>query len=322
MEGKEKWGILYKGKIIPVSDSTIRWIRQDPTEVWGWFETELMVAWKNIFPLTERSKQLGYLPLKDEAWITTPNPWWRFLTDRPPVPSIPMTNSGPSATRSVMQNSEKILLEAEAMLTEAVISETKKLINFPVECLLMGSLHRVKMIQFAEPRFSGTVVVKATQGDLGIIMHSVTLIKGIWESRKEMLEVWRLRNTDVSSSLAHEDVVSTPSKMMNILIWNCRGAMKPQFRKTVMDLVEWHAPILMVITETRMSGARADEIIESLPFDGHAVADTIGFAGGIWLLWRSDLVNVDVLAATEQEIHALIREPCEGVPQHADKAHI
>ena len=83
--------------------------------------------------------------------------------------------------------------------------------------------------------------------------------------------------------------------------------MKPQFRKTVLDLVEWHSPFLMVITETRMSGARAVEMIESLPFDGSVVADTIGFAGGIWLLWKTDLVHVDVLAATEQEIHAIIR---------------
>ncbi|XP_030942467.1 uncharacterized protein LOC115967498 [Quercus lobata] len=74
-----------------------------------------------------------------------------------------------------------------------------------------------------------------------------------------------------------------------------------------MDLVDWHSPILMVITETRLSGARADEIIEALLFDGYAVANTIGFAGGIWMLWRSDLVHVDVLAATEQEIHAMIQ---------------
>lgn len=66
-----------------------------------------------------------------------------------------------------------------------------------------------------------------------------------------------------------------------------------------MDLVEWHTPILMVITETRLSGARAVEIIETLPFNGFVVADTIGFAGGIWLLWRTDLVQVDVLASTE-----------------------
>ena len=99
-----------------------------------------------------------------------------------------------------------------------------------------------------------------------------------------MLEEWMLRDTEGSASLSCVDVNSPFYTMMNILIWNCRGAMKPEFRKTVIDLVEWHSPILMVITETRMSGARVEEIIESLPFDRHAVSDTIGFVGGIWLL--------------------------------------
>lgn len=120
------------------------------------------------------------------------------------------------------------------------------------------------------------------------------------------MEAWRLRDTEDKSSLFHIDSATTPFKLMNILIWNCRGAMKPQFRKTVMDLVGWHRPLIMVITKTRMSGARADEIIETLPFDGAVVADTIRFVGGIWLLLRLDLVQVDVLASTEQEIHALI----------------
>lgn len=127
------------------------------------------------------------------------------------------------------------------------------------------------------------------------------------ESKGEMMEVWTLRDTEDKSSLFHIDSATTPFKLMNILIWNCRGAMKPQFRKTAMDLVGWHSPLIMVITETRMSGARADEIIGTLPFDGAVVADMIRFAGGIWLLLRSDLVQVDVLASTEQEIHALIR---------------
>ena len=90
-----------------------------------------------------------------------------------------------------------------------------------------------------------------------------------------------LRDTKDLSFLPCFDVNSTPYKMMNVLIWNCRGVMKPEFRKTVMDLVEWHSPILMVITETRMSGARAEEIIEALPFDRHAVSDTTRFDGGI-----------------------------------------
>ena len=87
---------------------------------------------------------------------------------------------------------------------------------------------------------------------------------------------------------------------MNILIWNCWGAMKPLFRKTVMDLVAWHSPIIMVITKTRLSGARAMAIIETLPFDGVEVTDTIGYARGIWLLWNSNAVHVDILATTEQ----------------------
>ena len=149
----------------------------------------------------------------------------------------------------------------------------------------MGNLHKVKMIQFAEPEMNGTILIKATQEEMRIIKHLVTLFRGIWESRKELLELWRLRDTKDSFSLSNFDVSSPSYKTMNILIWNCRGAMKPQFRKTVMDLVDWHSPILMVITETRMSGARVDEIIEALPFDGYAVADAIGFAGGIWMLW-------------------------------------
>ena len=85
MEGTNMWAIFYQGKVIPIGEETIKWIRQDPTEIWGWFDLELMIAWKNLFPLTEASKKLGYLPINDEAWALTPNPWWRFLSDRPAV---------------------------------------------------------------------------------------------------------------------------------------------------------------------------------------------------------------------------------------------
>ena len=85
MTTTKNWAFFYQGKVIPVGEETIKWIRQDPTEVWGWFDLELMIAWKNLFPLIEASKRLGYLPMKDEAWALTPNPWWRFLSDRPAV---------------------------------------------------------------------------------------------------------------------------------------------------------------------------------------------------------------------------------------------
>lgn len=63
-----------------------------------------------------------------------------------------------------------------------------------------------------------------------------------------------------------------------------------------MDLVEWCLPIFIVITEIRLSGARADEIIETLPFNGATVTNTIGFVGGIWLLWCILWNNLRMLA--------------------------
>ena len=43
--------------------------------------------------------------------------------------------------------------------------------------------------------------------------------------------------------------------------------MKPTFRKTVMDLVEWHQLVIFVIRETRINGPRMDEIIKRLLYD-------------------------------------------------------
>ena len=83
--------------------------------------------------------------------------------------------------------------------------------------------------------------------------------------------------------------------------------MKPKFKTTYMELVTWHHLVIFVVTETRMSGSKADAIIRSLPFDGAYSTETLGFAGGIWLFWRSDLVDVKVISATEQEVHALVR---------------
>ena len=59
--------------------------------------------------------------------------------------------------------------------------------------------------------------------------------------------------------------------------------------------------------ETRVGGDKAKEIIDRLPFDGAILAKTIGYAGGIWLLWNSDRVAIMQLASTEQEIHVEVK---------------
>ena len=71
----ERWAIFLKGKVIPNGDKTIEGKQRDPTDIMGWYEEEALVAWKNIFPLTEVSARLGYLPMEDKAWLKTPNPY-------------------------------------------------------------------------------------------------------------------------------------------------------------------------------------------------------------------------------------------------------
>nr|XP_023873887.1 uncharacterized protein LOC111986485 [Quercus suber] len=94
---------------------------------------------------------------------------------------------------------------------------------------------------------------------------------------------------------------------MNFIIWNSRGALKPSFQGHIRDLVQKHDPAILVVMETKLGGNRAKAITDRLPMDGAIHTDTIGYAGGLWLLWNSDIVEVELLAKTEQEIHAKVK---------------
>lgn len=110
--------------------------------------------------------------------------------------------------------------------TQPVITVRKILQDKVVECLMMVNLHRVKLLQFAEPKISVTILIRAKQEVMGIIKHSTTLIREKLEMRSKLMEAWRLRDTEDSSSLLHFYSSTNPFKIMNILIWNCKGAIQ------------------------------------------------------------------------------------------------
>ena len=94
---------------------------------------------------------------------------------------------------------------------------------------------------------------------------------------------------------------------MNVIIWNYKGALKPTFLGYVRELIRIHNPTILVLMETKVGGEQAKEITDRLPFDGVIHTDTIGYAGGLWMLWNSDKVEVKPLSSTEQEIHAMVK---------------
>ena len=57
MEDWKSWAINLKGKVIELSNSMVNMICRSPIEIMGWFDLDLMRAWKFIFPLTPTSLQ-------------------------------------------------------------------------------------------------------------------------------------------------------------------------------------------------------------------------------------------------------------------------
>lgn len=70
--------------------------------------------------------------------------------------------------------------------------------------------------------------------------------------------------------------------MMNVIIWKCRGVLKPSFKSHVQDLIVDHNPAILVIMETCVRGDRAKEILNTFPLQGAIHTDTMSYVGGLW----------------------------------------
>ncbi|XP_075670077.1 uncharacterized protein LOC142639824 [Castanea sativa] len=121
--------------------------------------------------------------------------------------------------------------------------------------------------------------------------------------------VWSLTEDVMLMPLVNVCLTLDCSVIMNAIIWNCRGTLKPNFQNYVRELVCIHNPAILVVMETRIGRERAKEITDRLPFENAVHIDTIGLAGGLWMLWNSKRVEVMPLASTEQEIHAIVKVP-------------
>ncbi|CAL5416172.1 unnamed protein product [Camellia sinensis] len=94
---------------------------------------------------------------------------------------------------------------------------------------------------------------------------------------------------------------------MKLLVWNCRGAGGATTVHTICELVRAHDPAVLVLLETRVQSLKANRILRRIRFSAMATVEALGFVGGIWLLWRTDLVNVEVLPPHSQALSAVIR---------------
>jgi hypothetical protein len=90
---------------------------------------------------------------------------------------------------------------------------------------------------------------------------------------------------------------------MNYFIWNCRGAGGKFFPNIVRDCAKMYSIDFLAILEPRISGQRADSVIDKLGFDSKAKVDAIGYSGGIWCLWKSSSINITFISSSQFAMH-------------------
>ena len=171
----------------------------------------------------------------------------------------------------------------------------------------MGNFPTLKLFQILALIRKCDLLICCREDITGILKYMMVW-KPNWVASKDLLR--RLGWSMMEEATLVPSPIEVPIGglvKMNVLMWNCRGALNADFKRRIFEMVVNHHPAIMAITETRVNGERAKRIAEGLPFDGFYATDTIGYVGGLWLLWNKDKVEVFILSATEQEIHASMK---------------
>ncbi|XP_061353784.1 uncharacterized protein LOC133298506 [Gastrolobium bilobum] len=96
---------------------------------------------------------------------------------------------------------------------------------------------------------------------------------------------------------------------MNILTWNCRGAVTNKFKSTFNRFRKKYGVGVAAILEPRVSGNKAVNIIRRLGFTNYIISDAKGFAGGIWILWDPLDVHISLIRKDDQFVHVWVEFP-------------
>ena len=101
---------------------------------------------------------------------------------------------------------------------------------------------------------------------------------------------------------------SLPVLMLkNIILWNCRGVGNKNFVSHARLVLDVCFPELLILMETKISSSRGGGILKALGFDNWELVEGNGFAGGIWMAWRGNALDVDIIQLKFQFIHARLK---------------
>ena len=94
----------------------------------------------------------------------------------------------------------------------------------------------------------------------------------------------------------------TPSHIMNLICWNCRGLGVP---RAVQELVNRYNPLVLFLSETKKKSSKMDWLRSRWDFENCFAVDSVGKGGGLALLWMNE-VFVEILSYSNSHIDARI----------------
>ncbi|CAL1395192.1 unnamed protein product [Linum trigynum] len=87
-----------------------------------------------------------------------------------------------------------------------------------------------------------------------------------------------------------------------VLSWNVCGAGSKDFQRAMRLLIKVYSPDFLLIIEPQISGDRATTVCSSLGYGDVLRVDADGRSGGIWLAWRSNDFQIQLIDASQQHI--------------------
>lgn len=105
--------------------------------------------------------------------------------------------------------------------------------------------------------------------------------------------------------IAPNDKSPSHEQIYELVVWNCRGGNGADFIRNFRALLDQHRPLLVALLETKLQSHQG--LIDDFPFNQMIEIPKIGNSGGLVVLWDNNMLELDEIATTKQEIHAMIK---------------
>ncbi|MCD9646544.1 hypothetical protein HAX54_036463 [Datura stramonium] len=112
----------------------------------------------------------------------------------------------------------------------------------------------------------------------------------------------------MANPLQQEEMIhALPNQLRQIklIIWNCRGSNRPDFRRNFHALIDWHRPSVVALLETKMEDHQP--ILDDFLFTHMIQVPAQGLSRGMVVLWDANVLELTQVEVTNHAIHAKVQ---------------